>query len=163
MKLHPLPSSSQSGYLLLEIVIAMAIFLTAVASLAEALQKGMKVASDIRHDNLVRIGLRSFIEEQRRKAVADMPTQTTDDQLGVTYSITVDDLTIKNQDGTVLTDLYVMHAKAEWGEGNDAQQENVDLYLYEPSGQNINSTPQGGTAASGSGTTGTGTGAGTGQ
>jgi hypothetical protein len=123
----------------------------------------MKVASDIRHDNLVRIGLRSFIEEQRRKSVADMPTQSTDDQLGVTYTTTVDDLTLKNQDGTVLTDLYVLHAKAEWGEGNDAQQETVDLYLYEPSGQNINSTPQGGaastsTSTSGSSTSGTGTG-----
>jgi type II secretory pathway pseudopilin PulG len=161
MKLHPLPSSSRSGYLLLEIIIAMTIFLTAIIALTEALQMGMKTAAGIRRDNLIRIGLRSFIEEQRRKQVSDMPTQTTDDQLGVTYSTSVDDLTLKNQDGTVLTDLYVLHAKAEWGEGSDAQSESVDLYLYEPSGQNINSTPQG-TAASTSTTSGAST-SGTGQ
>jgi hypothetical protein len=156
--LHIQKPSSRSGSLLLELILAMTLFAICVIPLASALNEGLEAASLVSRENSIRIGLRSFVEEQRRKQVSDMPTQTTDDQLGVTYTSTVDDLTIKNVDGTVLTDLYVLHAKAEWDDG--AHEESVDLYLYEPSGQNINSTPTGGTAStsstSGSSTSGSG-------
>ena len=145
---------SRSGYVLFEVVLALTIFAMTVVKLSESLQMGMEVAGTMATQNKVRIGLRSFIEEMRRKQVSEMATQSTDDALGVTYTSTVDDLTIKNQDGTVLTDLYVLHAKAEWGEGSDVHEESVDLYLYEPSGQNINN-PTGTTnngAASGTST-----------
>lgn len=148
---HLVQRSSGSGYILFEVVLALTIFALTVVKLTGTLQAGLEVAGDIANENKIHIGLRSFIEETRRKQVSEMATQTTDDTLGVTYSSTVDDLTLKNQDGTVLQDLYVLHAKANWGDGDNAREEAVDLYLYEPSGQNINN-PQGGAANSGSAT-----------
>lgn len=147
----PATRPSRSGYVLFEVVLALTIFAMTVMKLAESLQLGIEVAGNMANQNKVRIGLRSFVEEMRRKQVSEMATQTTDDALGVTYTSSVDEQTIKNQDGTVLTDLYVLHAKAEWGEGSDLHEESVDLYLYEPSGQNINN-PTGTTNASASGT-----------
>jgi Tfp pilus assembly protein PilV len=160
MKL-PANQKSRSGYVLFEVVLALMIFALSVLKLAESLQLSLEVAETMSNQNKVRIGLRSFVEEMRRKQVSEMATQVTDDALGVTYTSSVDPLTIKNLDGTVLTDLYVLHAKAEWGEGEAAHDESVDLYLYEPSGQNINNptgTTAGNSAAAGTSTSSSSTG-----
>lgn len=143
---------SRSGYILFEVVLALTIFAVGVVGLAGALKNGLETAVMLSKENNIRIGLRSFVEETRRKQLSDMATQATDDQLGVTYTSSVDTLSIKNQDGTVLTDLYVLHAKAEWGEGSDAHDESVDLYLYEPGGVTLNSTPAAGAASTPSST-----------
>ena len=120
------------GYLLFEVVLALTIFSVAVMSLASSLSTSLETAAIINHKNAVRIGLRSFLEEIKRKEVADMTTEQHDDRLDVTYSSTIEDLQLKNRDGTALDDLYIIHAKANWGEGSAAQEETVDLYVYKP-------------------------------
>ena len=61
-----------------------------------------------------------------------MATEARDERLDATFSSTVEDLSLKNKDGTLLNDLYVLHAKASYGEGDAAREETTDLYIYKP-------------------------------
>ncbi len=121
-----------AGYVLFEAIIALTIFAVAVVGLATALSSIIESAATMNLDNSVRIGLRSFLEEVRRKPLADMSTTITDDRLGATYSSIVETLSLKNSEGVTLNDLYTLHAKAAYGQGNTAREELVDLYVYKP-------------------------------
>ena len=61
-----------------------------------------------------------------------MATEARDERLGVTFASTVDELSLKNKDGKLLEDLYVLHAVASYGEGEAAREETTDLYVYKP-------------------------------
>ena len=128
----PKTSATASAYVLFEVILALTIFAVAVVGLASALNTIIESSTTMNMDNSVRIGLRSFIEEVRRKPVADMNTTTADQQLGATYSSTVETLNLKNGDGVALSDLYTLHAKAAYGQGNNSREESVDLYVYKP-------------------------------
>ncbi len=125
-------ATQAAGYVLFEVILALTIFALAVVGLASALNNIIESSATMNLDNSVRIGLRSFIEEVRRKPIADMSTTTTDDHLGAIYSSTVETLSLKNGDGVALNDLYTLHAKAAYGQGNTAREEIVDLYVYKP-------------------------------
>lgn len=133
-----LPSSARKprphtgGYILLEVIIALTIFSVAVLGLANSLKSGIETASILNRENAVRIGLRSFLEEVRRKPLAEMSASTFDERLQTTFSSTVEQLSLKDRNGSVLKDLYVLHAKASFGEGSEAQTETVDMYVYKP-------------------------------
>jgi type II secretory pathway component PulJ len=142
----PRPRRVRRGYVLFEVVLALTIFASAVLSLATSLNSALETGVNLNRENAIRMGLRSFIEETRRKEVADMATEARDDRLDVTYSSTVEELSLKNKDGTLLADLYVLHAKASYGEGEAAREETTDLYVYKPK---ITETAEGGTATAG--------------
>lgn len=124
--------SSAGAYILLEVIIALTIFSVAVLGLANALKSGIETASIINRENAVRIGLRSFLEEIRRKPLADMTTSILDARLQTTFSSTVEELYLKDRNGSSLKDLYVLHARATFGEGSDAREETVEMYVYKP-------------------------------
>lgn len=124
------------GYILLEVIMALTIFSVAVLGLANSLKTGIETASIINRENAVRIALRSFLEEIRRKPIAEMTASSFDDRLQTTFSSTVEELSLKDRNGSVLKDLYVLHASASFGEGSEAQTETVDMYVYKPASQN---------------------------
>lgn len=156
-------TTARPGYVLFEVILALTIFAVAVVGLTQSLNVSLEAAGRLNRENAIRTGLRSFIEETRRKEVADMATEARDERLGVTFSSTVEELSMKNVDGTVLNDLYVLHAKAAWGESTDTQEETVDLYVYKPkitqgggdaaaaAGDSAAATPQAGSASSSGG------------
>ncbi len=125
-------SATASAYVLFEVILALTIFAIAVVGLATALNNIIESAAAMNLDNSARIGLRSFIEEVRRKPIADMNTNVTDDVLGATYTSTVETLNLQNTDGVALSDLYTLHAKVAYGQGNTAREESMDLYVYKP-------------------------------
>lgn len=146
-----------AGYVLFEVVLALTIFASAVLSLASSLNSALETGVNLNRENAIRMGLRSFIEETRRKEIADMATEARDERLDVTYSSTVEDLSLKNKDGTLLNDLYVLHAKASYGEGEAAREETTDLYIYKPQ---ITQSAESSTTATNSGTASAAAGAG---
>ena len=76
------------------------------------------------------MGLRSFLEEVRRKPVSDMATTYADERLGVTFQSKVDELTLKDRNGTVLKDLYKLHAFATYEVGSEQREESVEMWIY---------------------------------
>ena len=121
------------GYALFEVVLAVAIFGLCVLKLQDGLTTALDIAGRLNQRNAVRVGLRTFIEETRRKQVADMTTEAMDERLGATFSSTLEELSLKNRDGTVLKDLYVLHTKATWGsDTGNPDEEKIDLFVYKP-------------------------------
>lgn len=122
-----------TGYILLELIIALTIFAIAVLGLTKSLNTSLEVANILNHDYAVRLGLRSFMEEIKRKSVANMTSSNTDPQLDVTYTSAVEpaQITLKST-GEVLTDIYQLTGTATYTSGGKQREENMVFFLYQP-------------------------------
>ena len=127
------PRKYARGSMLLELVIALTIFAVAVLGLAKSLNGSLEVANIINKNNRVRIGMRSFLEEVRRKPLAEMSASVTDAAIGVTYTSStqpVGNLTMTA--GQNLEDVYDLKVTASYTVGNQVREETVDVYVYKP-------------------------------
>jgi Tfp pilus assembly protein PilE len=120
------------GYILLELIIALTIFAIAVVGLAKSLNTTLEVGNIMNRDYAVRIGLQSFVEEVKRKAISDMATTATDERLGATYTSTVDSLSLTvPRSGAQLSDCYRLTATAVYAVGSEQRDETIELWLYQ--------------------------------
>ncbi len=127
-RLHP----SKRGYILLELIIALTIFAIAVVGLAKALNTTLEVGNIMNRDYAVRVGLQSFVEEVKRKSVTDMATTAADERLGVTYTSTVEPLSITvPRSGAQLSDVYRLKATAVYTVGSEQRDETIELWFYQ--------------------------------
>ncbi len=120
------------GYILLELVIALSIFAIAVLGLANSLSTSLEVANILNRENAVQIGLRSFIEELKKKPLADMSTTVTDAVNGVTYTSKMVPVGIRTSRGSELPDLYDLQVTALYAFGGEERSESVSVYVYKP-------------------------------
>jgi hypothetical protein len=118
------------GYLLLELILALTVFSLSIMGLMKSLQFGIQTGAILSRENDVRLGLRSFLEEVRRKPLREMSQSVADERLGVTFTSEVDELTIKDRNGTVLRDLYKLTAQATYTIGAEERQELVEVWVY---------------------------------
>ena len=129
----PIFARAASGaYILIELIIALSIFAIAVLGLAQSLSSSVEVSNILNRENAIQIGMRSFIEELRKKPLADMSTSYTDPNLGVTYTSKMEKLGIKTQRGETLADLYDLQVIASYTFGTEERTDNVSLYVYKP-------------------------------
>ena len=75
-----LPRSVLTHGTTLSSLLALTIFASAVLGLATALNSALETGVGLNRENAIRMGLRSFIEETRRKEIADMTTQAADER-----------------------------------------------------------------------------------
>ena len=124
----------KQGYILLELVIALTIFSIAVLGLTNSLNTALGVANSLNRENNIRMGLRSFVEEARKKkTTAEMAMTQNDERLGCSYTSTIEDAGLQNKNGKNLADLYKLTAKATvTGLSDDLQPEPVTIYVYQP-------------------------------
>lgn len=120
------------GYILLELIIALSIFAIGVLGLARTLNSSMEVANILNRDQRVRIGMRSFLEEIRRKPLNEMNANITDAATGVTYTSTTEPVSLIMTNGNTMTDLYDLKIVASYTAGNEQREESVDVYVYKP-------------------------------
>ena len=125
-----LSKTNRHAYILLELVIALSIFAIAVLGLANSLSTSLEVANILNRENAVQIGMRSFIEELRKKPLADMETNFTDANLGVTYTSKMVPLGIRNGSGNTLRDLYDLQVTALYTFAGEERTDSVSVYVY---------------------------------
>ncbi len=141
MKPHPPVHGRKSqpstlrAYILFELIIALTIFSIGVLGLAQSLNASMEVANILNKEQRLRIGLRSFVEEVRRKPLNEMVTTLADTALGVTYTSTVEPVSLTMTRGGTLSDMYNLRVIASYTVGNELREESVDVYVYKPSQQ----------------------------
>ena len=123
---------TQHGYILLELIIALSIFSIGVLGLARTLNSSMEVANILNKDQRVRIGMRSFLEEIRRKPHNEMRASITDAASGVTYSSTAEPVSLTMTNGNTMRDLYNLKIMATYSAGNEQREESLDVYVYKP-------------------------------
>jgi type II secretory pathway pseudopilin PulG len=125
-------SARQRGYILFELIIALSIFSIGVLGLARTLNASMEVANILNKEQRLRIGLRSFVEEIRRKPMAEMATTVTDPVLEVTYTSTLEPVNLIMTRGGTLSDMYNLKVIASYTVGAEVREETVDVYVYKP-------------------------------
>lgn len=129
------PAGHRPGYILIELVIALGIFAIAVLGLARSLNLSLEIVNTMNRENAIRISLRSFVEEIRRKPISEMAISTVDDRLGLTLTSTLEEAGLQNSDGRTLTDLYKLTATAAYSQGMEQREESVMVYVYQPQQQ----------------------------
>ncbi len=122
----------RSGYILFELVIALTIFAIAVLGLAKSLSQALEVANLLKRDQIIRIGMRNFLEEIRRKPITDMSTSQMDTTYGVTYTSSTEPVSLKTTNGGTLSDLYNLTIKATSSFDGVPQEDTLNVYVYKP-------------------------------
>ena len=128
-------SAAAGGYILLELMIALTIFAIAVLGLAKALNTSIEVANILNKDQRVRVGMRSFLEEVRRKPLEQMAMSMTDPVSEVTYASTVERVALTTTRGATLADLYDLKVVATYVVGADTRTETLSVYVHKPTQQ----------------------------
>lgn len=91
----------------------------------------MQTANILSRENDVRIGMRSFLEEVRRKPLTEMNQSFTDPRLGITFtSQTEETRDIKDRNGTILRNLYKLRVATTYEAGGEMREEAVEVFVY---------------------------------
>lgn len=121
-----------AGYLLLELILAMTLFGLAVLGLARTLQLGIQTSGIIQREYEVRLALRCFLEEVRRKPLAELSQNYLEPRLGLTFQSTVEPIQLRNYQGTVLNDLYKLRVFTTYEIGAEVREESLEVFIYKP-------------------------------
>ena len=125
-------STRRSGYILFELVIALTIFALAVLGLAKSLNQALETANLLKRDQIIRIGMRNFLEEIRRKPLTEMSTSQMDTTYGVTYTSSTEPVTLRTTSGGTLSDIYNLTIKATSSFDGVPQEDTLNVYVYKP-------------------------------
>jgi type II secretory pathway pseudopilin PulG len=129
MKPHSTSAHRLPGYILLELIIALSIFSMAVVGLSMALNNTLQTANMLNKDYAVRLAMRSFLEEIKRKPLADMATSLENPQLDLVLTSTVEPLEIRSKEGRAVEDIYTLTVRADYTAGGRARDETVFLWV----------------------------------
>lgn len=127
-----LASTSDRGYLLLEVIIAITIFSLSFVGLMRVLRQSQDAASQFAFETHVRFGLDSLLAEVRNRPIEEMAREETDSLLGVVYQTEVEPLSVSNEEGVPLTDLYCLRAWATYNRGQGDELEVAEIWIYRP-------------------------------
>lgn len=122
--------SRSRGYILLELIIALTVFGLSVLGLAKALNNSLEVANILNRDYSVRLAMRSFLEEMRRKPLSDMAASIQDPKLDLTLTSIVEPLDIRSKEGRAVEDMYTLTVKANYLAGGKAHEEAVFVWVH---------------------------------
>jgi Tfp pilus assembly protein PilV len=128
----PLRPSRPNGYILFELVLALTIFAIAVLGLAKSLNQALETANLMKRDQIIRIGMRNFLEEIRRKPITEMSTSQMDTTYGVTYTSSTEPVTLKTTSGGTLSDLYNLTIRATSSFDGVPEENTLSVYVYKP-------------------------------
>lgn len=124
-----------SGYILFELVLALTIFAIAVLGLAKSLDQALSTANLLKRDQIIRIGMRNFLEEIRNKPLTEMSTSQTDATYGITYVSSTEPVSLKTTGGGTLSDIYNLTIKATSSFDGVPQDDTLSVYVYKPAQQ----------------------------
>lgn len=119
-----------AGYLLVELVLALTIFSLSVLGIAQTLHMAIQTAGMLNRESEIRIGLRSFLEEVRRKPLAELTQTYVDQRLGVTFNSTAEELELKDRNGSLLRDLYKLRVAVTFDAEGEPREEAIEVYVY---------------------------------
>jgi Tfp pilus assembly protein PilV len=118
--------------MLFELVLALGIFAVAVLGLAKALNQALETANLLKRDQIIRIGMRNFLEEVRRKPLTEMSMSSMDTTYGITYTSVTEPLSLRTTSGSMLSDIYNLTITATSSFNDVPQEDTLSVYVYKP-------------------------------
>ncbi len=125
-------ANHQSGYALLDVVIAVALFSITVTGLVQVMQKINSTSGEFARDRMIQQHIEAMLYEKRTLPVAEIASETYDDLLDVTFRSYVEPFQVDNGEGKELVDLYQLTVEASFTDDGGDQLERADLIIYQP-------------------------------
>lgn len=119
------------AFTLLETLLALMIFSTAIVALVEAVDQLGKATIHQRRAAQVEERMRSLLTERTRLPLPQ-EEETKLEEGDITYTLRQQKLELQNADGQPLQELYEISVTAEWMEGRDPQSAMADTWVYPP-------------------------------
>ncbi|MDF1657736.1 MAG: hypothetical protein P1U58_08990 [Verrucomicrobiales bacterium] len=125
--------SSNRGFALLDVVLAVAIFAISVTGLIGVLQRMNETSSAFAKDRLMQSRLESLLSETKRLEPSAMTTEVYDSTFDLTFRTYAQPFEVDNGDGAELTDIYELTAEVEFVDDGGPQLERVSILVHKPS------------------------------
>jgi len=118
--------------MLLEVLLAMAIFALGMTALAKGLNGQIKATNAINTTRAVQASLEAAIREVSFKPLEEMEYDVIDPETDIAYRSEIEERTFTLENGDVLPDMHVLRIVATWGEGSQAREASAEVLLYKP-------------------------------
>lgn len=122
----------KSGYALLDVVLAVALFGISVTGLVKAMQQINSTSASFARDRMIQQNLEAMLAEKKRLPVGEMTSDQHDTVLDITFRSYVEPLELDNGEGNELPDLYKLTAEAVFMDDGGEQIERAEIYVYQP-------------------------------
>lgn len=129
---QPVRRADCSAYILLEVMLATAIFALVAVALAISLNKTIDAAVRLQRETDVIWNLDSKMAEVRVKRLVLGKEKSKADGNGIIYETEVKPLDLKNEKGQFMGGLYNIKITAYWKEDNRDEQMTSQMYVYQP-------------------------------
>ncbi len=132
------PPSGRRGFTLLEALLALFIFSTAVISLLEAINGTGRAVLLARKEREVQSRLESLLLETTRspevlsRVKTTQPQESTSKEGDVTYVTRTAPLELRNRDNLPLRNVVSVNITAHWMEGRETQEVSAETWVFIP-------------------------------
>lgn len=131
------PRSRRAGFVLLEVIMAMALFGIIGVALTRALDMIAENAIQSRKEVKMLRTLESYLTEASKAVEFEEGVEPLEeDENGVFYEREIAILEMENMDGQILDRMWHIIIRASWERGGQEMQEIAETYRYEPMYQN---------------------------
>ena len=122
-----------SGFVLLEVLLALTLFGMVAVALTNALSQVGKLAVEGQLELHVINGLQSaLLEASKVPEMEEGSFRSEPDTLGIVYETTIEEMELYNIDELALTDMYRVEVRALWEVNGQPQEDMAETYRYEP-------------------------------
>lgn len=122
----------RAGFILLEVMLATAIFALVVVALSRCLTQAMDAAVESQRENEIRLNLQARLMEGRQRHLEPGRELSEPDSRGITYEKEVQLLELTNRHNQALPGLYQLTVRASWKRGQSQEQREANIYVYQP-------------------------------
>lgn len=124
----------RGGFTLLEMLMAMFMFVLAVGGLAMAMDKIFAANVLMRRDGEIRQQLESLLDEAMALPIDTLQAgrETGPDAMGAKYLVGAEPADVRNGEDEELAGLWWVTARAEWTEGREKQEWEEKFLRYQP-------------------------------
>lgn len=126
--------TSREGYLLFEVMIAVAIFAIVALSLGQSMHGTIEATNYLDRQLAVRYGLESILREARQRPKREEMTLNHEDEaLDIRYHTELVETRFVTLDGQPVSHLYLLRATARFTENGEERVETAEVYVHRPS------------------------------
>jgi len=118
--------------MLLEVLLAIAIFALGMTALARGLNGQIKATNAINTTRVVQASLEAALREVSYKPLNEMEYNVIDEVTGISYRSEVEERAFTLESGDALPDMHLLRIVAHWGEGSQAKEASAEILLYKP-------------------------------
>ncbi|MEI7864426.1 MAG: prepilin-type N-terminal cleavage/methylation domain-containing protein [Chthoniobacterales bacterium] len=125
----------RGGFTLLEVLVALAMFVLAVGGLALALDRSFAASNALRRNDEIRQQIESLLDQAMLLPIEELQSgrETEPDALGVKYTSSAEPVEdLRNKDDQPLVGIWRVMVKAVWKEQGEEQTWKEEFLRYQP-------------------------------